>query len=460
MATLKQSRQPSPTDQERVKDRRPRGTVAPSRLLRRTAVHRADRRDGRPVLFGWGGHLSRAEKERIKARLAFVALSGVLSLVVLLVGGTLVWDKVVLGQRPVLKVDGRAVTLQHYANVLSYKLNLLNLEYERALELASQPAPPDADPAQGNIVAQFARQRLAQIDNQRSGLSVQLAEDMIDEFVIRDEAVKRNITATRDEIDAELKRLVGYQDPGATPAPASTPATAEGTGAEPAGTATAAASPAAGATAAPTAAATAARGGGRADSFEARYRDYQRATAGTDAIIRQDIENQILRRKLSEQITSAVAAHAEQVRARHILLPDETAAMAAQERLQRGESFAALAAELSTDSSNKDQGGDLGWFPRGAMVSEFEQAAFQLQPGQTSGPVKTSFGVHLIRVDERDAARELDPQQLQRARSDAFGKWLEKARDEHTIDRFVDADKVAWAARNGRTPAQPNRPRR
>jgi len=100
-----------------VGDRRPRGAAAPGRPVRRPAVRHADRRDGRPVVLGWGGHLSRAEKERVKARLAFLALSGVLALVVLLVGGTFKWDKVVLGLRPVLKVDVRDVTLQHYANV-------------------------------------------------------------------------------------------------------------------------------------------------------------------------------------------------------------------------------------------------------------------------------------------------------------------------------------------------------
>ena len=75
-------------------------------------------------------------------------------------------------------------------------------------------------------------------------------------------------------------------------------------------------------------------------------------------------------------------------------------------RLEAGEDFAALATELSDDPGSKTQGGDLGFFGRGQMIAEFEEAAFNAQPGEVVGPVKTNFGYHLIRVEERrDAGR-------------------------------------------------------
>jgi peptidyl-prolyl cis-trans isomerase D len=106
----------------------------------------------------------------------------------------------------------------------------------------------------------------------------------------------------------------------------------------------------------------------------------------------------------------------EQVHARHILVMvndqrNDAQAQAriaeAKKKLEGGGDFAAVAREYSDDTASKEKGGDLGWFGRNKMVKEFEDAAFSAQPGKLVGPVKSSFGYHLIEVtDKRPAGQQ------------------------------------------------------
>lgn len=93
----------------------------------------------------------------------------------------------------------------------------------------------------------------------------------------------------------------------------------------------------------------------------------------------------------------------EEVRARHILVEEEDQAKAIVTRLKGGEDFAKVAAETSKDPGSGKDGGDLGFFTKDRMVPEFAEAAFAMQPGELSAPVKSQFGWHIIRVEERRA---------------------------------------------------------
>lgn len=104
----------------------------------------------------------------------------------------------------------------------------------------------------------------------------------------------------------------------------------------------------------------------------------------------------------------------ERVRARHILLlypegadqaqRDSVRALAEElrDRARAGEDFAALAEEHSDDEGSAARGGDLNFFERGTMVPPFEEAAFDMEPGEVSDPVESEFGLHVIRVEERE----------------------------------------------------------
>lgn len=90
-----------------------------------------------------------------------------------------------------------------------------------------------------------------------------------------------------------------------------------------------------------------------------------------------------------------------EIRARHILVETEDQAKAAIKRLKAGEDFAKLATELSKDPGSGQQGGDLGFFTKERMVPEFSTAAFALDIGKVSDPVKSQFGYHIIKVEEK-----------------------------------------------------------
>ena len=105
-------------------------------------------------------------------------------------------------------------------------------------------------------------------------------------------------------------------------------------------------------------------------------------------------------------------------------------------KLEEGEDFADLAAEYSIDTGSKDDGGDLGWFPRGMMVAEFEEAAFGLEIGETSELVQTEFGYHVIEVLEKEV-RQLEPQFLQAFQQRTFDEWFAEQQELAEIERFV-----------------------
>jgi foldase protein PrsA len=96
----------------------------------------------------------------------------------------------------------------------------------------------------------------------------------------------------------------------------------------------------------------------------------------------------------------------EQVEASHVLVKDEATAKKVAKKHADGEDFVALAKEFSTDEASAANGGELGFFPRGKMVAEFEEAAFSMKVDTISEPVKTEHGYHIILVTDKKAAKK------------------------------------------------------
>ncbi|MFH1146478.1 MAG: peptidylprolyl isomerase [Pseudomonadota bacterium] len=135
----------------------------------------------------------------------------------------------------------------------------------------------------------------------------------------------------------------------------------------------------------------------------------------------------------------------EMVKARHILIkvahdatPEqwqeaEKKALDTKKRLDGGEDFAAVAKSVSDDPGSKEKGGDLGFFPRGQMVPEFENAAFSLNIGVICEPVKSKFGYHIIRVEEK---REPKTKLIEEV-SAGIKNSLTETKQQEDIDRLI-----------------------
>ena len=149
------------------------------------------------------------------------------------------------------------------------------------------------------------------------------------------------------------------------------------------------------------------------------------------------LQRQLLSAAFQEHIVGATAPVVEQVHARHILLPTEADALDVLIKLQAGESFANLASQYSLDRGSKDEGGDLGFFPRGVMPQQIETVAFGLGPGQISGIVHTDFGYHIIQVVERDPARPVAEELLAPWRQTTFSNWLNSQRATAKVEYLV-----------------------
>lgn len=168
-----------------------------------------------------------------------------------------------------------------------------------------------------------------------------------------------------------------------------------------------------------------------------------------------------------------------EVRARHVLAPTETAAREALTEISRGADFAEVAKRRST-GPGAQQGGDLGFFKRGDMVPEFAEAAFALQPGQVSAaPVRSPFGWHVIKVEERRASaapdfEEAKPQLQRQMLEEGVEAMVQRVRSAARIERLdtpaapapagtlLDnaAPPPAAAPPAGRAPASPPQQRR
>lgn len=178
------------------------------------------------------------------------------------------------------------------------------------------------------------------------------------------------------------------------------------------------------------------------------------------------IENTVNERMTEDRLKQAYADYVEEfpkeeeVKAAHILVDEKEVADSLIEQLNNGREFAQLAQESSKDNT-ANNGGELGYFLKGDVVPEFAEAAFGLEPGTyTRSPVKSQFGYHIIRVDEKRIRPPADFETVKpfleaQLRRGILDEVLQGWRDDSTIERFdINGKPIEPAAGTEEGPAE------
>lgn len=406
--------------------------------------------------------LSNQSKQARTRRLVMTGTIVVAILVLAIILFGLLDTLVLQGNRTVATVNGEKIPLDEFQGRVRYTRNSLVMSYMQNLPMYQAFA---SDP---QLAAQFGaqlQQILAQLDpTGAEQLGQSVLDQMITEKLIMQQAATRGINVSQDEINKALQEAFAYYPEGtlvptstptvaptstlsalqltllpptATPLPTSTPMPTEGTTVTPTATEAPASSlPTSEATETPIPTPTEYT----VDVYNANYQEYLNGLKEIDfseADLRQIITISLTNRKLFDAwlLENPVAPTEERVWARHILVADEATAKEVADKLDKGEDFAKLAAEYSTDTGNKDRGGDLGWFGKGQMVAPFEAAAWPLEVGQISEPVQTDFGYHIIQVLGHED-RPLTNSERRTAEQNAYNDWLKGLRTDETVKTF------------------------
>jgi peptidyl-prolyl cis-trans isomerase C len=164
----------------------------------------------------------------------------------------------------------------------------------------------------------------------------------------------------------------------------------------------------------------------------------------TDMALRQKIKPMVTEAKVKEAYNAVISKQKpeEEVRARHILVKTEEEAKAIIEQINKGGDFAKIAEEKSADKGSATNGGDLGYFTQAVMVPAFAKAAFAMKNGEVSKtPVKTDFGWHVIKVEDKRTAKPVPmetvrPQIEAKLSEDMATTYIEGLRKSAKVERF------------------------
>ena len=170
----------------------------------------------------------------------------------------------------------------------------------------------------------------------------------------------------------------------------------------------------------------------------AQFARWLQGNSLTEEGFKDKLRSELVGTKVRDAVTEYLPTHMEQVRLRHILLGSRSEAENVLKQIKSVDDFERLAKQYSQDMGTRENGGDLGFYPRSVLSPEIDRVAFNLVLGQISDVIQTSYGYHIVQVLERSSQREVPEAMLLALRQQAFMDWLEAERGRAEIEYLVD----------------------
>jgi len=355
--------------------------------------------------------LAQKEREDRQKRIIIITTISVLVIVFGLVAYGVIDRFVLTPKVTVIELEDEEITADQFEQQIRWRRRNMIMDVDQMLMTFQQlGGTPE-------LFGYFEQQLMLAVTSLQQPLMVgqEVLNALTQDIILKVEAEKMGIVVDDARIDQEIEEAFGYfaggtPTPAVTLAPTSTPATSDDQDGEPDPTATPLLQPTE----------------YTEEFFENNFEEFLLSVKDigvSEETIRDIIEITIIREEIIEIVSAEVADEAEHVWIRHILVADEDTANEVVEKLAAGEDFVDLASEYSLDTSNNENGGDLDWFSRGAMVGPFEEAAFALEVGEISDPVQTDFGWHILESLGKDDLL-LDPSAYEQLRNQAYINWM------------------------------------
>ncbi len=365
---------------------------------------------------------SRLEREAYLRKLLFGGLALVAVIVIGVLAYGIVTELIIKGRQPVAVVDGEPIATVDFQSRVKFQRAQMENQLQM-LYMQQQQMDPEDESSQ--FYLSYLQNQIQQIQEQLApenavAVGDQVLEQMIQEELVRQEAERRDITVSEDEVQETIEGYFGYE-PGATPVPTLSPAVTT-TEEMPAPTPTEMTE----------------------EDFRQMYNQYVQETLGPLGVSEQQyrswIEASLLMEKLQQRMAEEAPAEVDQVKVRLLSVPDEERANALVSRLDDGEDFQVLMDELQADEEGGGYGTELDWLPQDMLADRLDDSladrAFDLDVGEHSQPLKIETRAPQMEGEESPTqfaiievigheVRALDEELRQQLGQQAFQSWLE-----------------------------------